>query len=214
MITMATNGPAVRNGEKSLAPPSPADNERIVFESQIRECFGRVAYSHKTHEKMAERRSQTLRVIKWIQIILSALTSGGAIAAIIDEVHPAFPIATAILAVATLIVNSYVKDIDPGADAQRHREAASDIWNIREAYLSLLTDTRDETILIDLLRERRDGLQARLHKIYRSSPHTDGKAYGEAQNALKNSEDLTFSDEEIDAFLPRPLRRTVIPKEE
>jgi hypothetical protein len=107
-----------------------------------------------------------------------------------------------------LILNSYVKDVDPGQLAQKHREAASDIWNVREAYLSLLTDISDRNFAIIDLRKRRDELQSQLHKIYRSSPNTDGKAYGQAQNALKNNEDLTFSDTEIDAFLPGPLKRT------
>ncbi|MGY4566942.1 SLATT domain-containing protein [Bradyrhizobium sp. USDA 3256] len=101
------------------------------------------------------------------------------------------------------------KDIDPGEVAQKHREAASDIWNIREAYLSLLADIRDPSLSLAELRQRRDDLQAQLHKIYRIAPHTDGKAYGKAQDALKNKEDLTFTDAEIDAFLPAPLKRSV-----
>jgi hypothetical protein len=79
---------------------------------------------------------------------------------------------------------------------------------LRNAYLSLLTDIRDKNFAVVDLRKRRDDLQAQLHKIYRSAPNTDGKAYGQAQNALKNNEDLTFSDAEIDAFLPAPLKRT------
>jgi hypothetical protein len=59
------------------------------------------------------------------------------------------------------------------------------------------------------LRQRRDDLQMQLHKIYRIAPHTNIKAYGKAQDALKNKEDLTFTDSEIDAFLPAPLKRTV-----
>jgi hypothetical protein len=35
-------------------------------------------FSHKTHEKMAERHSSWLRRFKWLQIILAALTAGGA----------------------------------------------------------------------------------------------------------------------------------------
>jgi hypothetical protein len=52
------------------------------------------------------------------------------------------PYATALLSVSLLIVNSYVKELKPGQDAQLHREAASDIWNIRQSYLSLLTERR------------------------------------------------------------------------
>ena len=66
-------------------------------------------------------------------------------------------------------MNSYAKDLDPGAAAQKHREAASDIWNIREAYLSLLTDIRDPAIALEPLRQQRDELQSALHKIYRAA---------------------------------------------
>nr|WP_246754448.1 SLATT domain-containing protein [Bradyrhizobium diazoefficiens] len=174
----------------------------------MRESFGRCAYTHKTHEKMAEGYAARLGHIKLCQIILSALTTGGAVGVIFDRNSLIYPYATALLAIALLILNSYVKDIDPGEAAQKHREAASDIWNIREAYLSLLADIRDGAISLAALRQRRDDLQAQLHKIYRIAPHTDGKAYGRAQDALKNREDLTFSESEIDAFLPAPLKRT------
>lgn len=191
-----------------MAPSIRPEDERFALESQVRECFGRVAYTHKTHEKMAERHARGFRNVKWLQIILSALTAGGAIGVIFDKASPWLPYATAALSIATLILNSYMKDLDPGAAAQKHREAASDVWNVREAYLSLLTDIRDPAIPLDVLRKRRDGLQASLHNIYRAAPHTDGTAYAEAQDALKNREDLTFSDEEIDKFLPASLRRS------
>jgi len=78
---------------------------------------------------------------------------------------------------------------------------------VREAYLSLLTDIRDQNFSLIDLRARRDELQNQLHAIYKAAPHTNGKAYSEAQNALQNREDLTFTDAEIDAFLPGPLKR-------
>jgi hypothetical protein len=184
-----------------------AESERHFLESQIRECFGRCAYSHKTQEKMAERCSTRLRAVKWLQIVLSALITGGVLGVIFSEDSRYFEYGTLFLSVAMLILNSYVKDIDPGELAQKHREAASDIWNIREAYLSLLADIRDPGFMLSELRSRRDELQSKLHKIYRSAPHTDSKAYGEAQSALKEAEDLTFSDEEIDTLLPTSLRR-------
>jgi SMODS and SLOG-associating 2TM effector domain family 4 len=156
---------------------------------------------------MAERASLWLWRVKWTQIILSALTTGGAIGVVFDKNSAVFPLATAFLSISMLILNSYVKDVDPGQEAQKHREAASDIWNVREAYLSLLADIRDQAFTLADLRTRRDELQNELHAIYRGAPHTNGKAYGQAQDALKNKEDLTFTDAEIDAFLPGPLRR-------
>jgi hypothetical protein len=58
------------------------------------------------------------------------------------------------------------------------------------------------------LRAWRDEPQTQLHKIYKSAPRADDEAYGKAQTALKESEELTFLDAEIEVFLPAPLRRT------
>lgn len=42
----------------------------IAFEDLVRECFGRVVYTHKTHERMADRCAATLRRYKMAQIAL------------------------------------------------------------------------------------------------------------------------------------------------
>jgi hypothetical protein len=132
----------------------------------------------------------------------------GAVAVIMSKDNPYYPYVTLALSLFGLIVNSYMKDLDPGQAAQKHRETAADLWNIRESYLSLLTDIRDATVPMKDLRARRDELQRQLHHIYLIAPHTDGKAYGEAQDRLKNKEDLTFSEKEIDLMLPTTLRRS------
>lgn len=38
--------------------------ELAALEAQIRECFGRVIYTHKTHSKMADRAASTLKWLK------------------------------------------------------------------------------------------------------------------------------------------------------
>jgi hypothetical protein len=60
---------------------------------------------------------------------------------------------------------------------------------------------------LEKLQEGRDVLLKRLGSVYRESPSTNHRAYKKAQKALKVSEDLTFEDREIDAFLPRELKR-------
>ena len=157
---------------------------------------------------MADGCSMRLRHLKWGQIILSALTAAGAVGVVFDRSSAFFTYGTVLLSVCMLILNSYAKDLNPGAETQKHREAAADLWNVRESYLSLLTDIRDAAVSLAQLRTRRDELQAALHKIYKSAPRTDDEAYGKAQTALKDNEELTFSDAEIDVFLPVPLRRT------
>lgn len=177
----------------------------------MRECYGRCAYTHKIHEKMAERLADHQWYAKWFNIILSALITGGAVTAVFRAdtgLLQYSEYATAGLAVLSLIYNAYQKDLDPGALAQRHRETASDIWNVRESYLSLITDALNSAIPTDDLRAKRDELQANLYEIYRAAPFTDGKAYKKAQGSLKHNEELMFSDKEIDDMLPTTLRRS------
>lgn len=102
-------------------------------------------------------------------------------------------------------MSTYLKNFDLGSIAQKHSDAASKLWNIRERYLSLLTDlpASDRNAAV----KRRDELQAALVSIYQSAPQTSAMAYREAQDRLKNREDLTFIPEEIDHFLPPSLKR-------
>jgi len=39
------------------------------------------------------------------------------------------------------------------------------------------------------------------------APDTSSKAYSMAQGALKIKEEMSFTDDEIDQFLPKPLRK-------
>jgi len=157
---------------------------------------------------MADNCANTLRWLKIAQIVVSALTASGAlIAAIFDPVWA--KIATAVLSLITLILSGYMKGFDPGGTAQKHRDAAASIWPVRESYLSLLTDMKGGAISYEEASKRRDELQAKLAAIYKGAPQTDSKAYAAAQKALKDNEEYTFSDKEIDYFLPTSLRNQV-----
>ena len=102
----------------------------------------------------------------------------------------------------------YTKDYNLAELAQKHRRAASDIWLIREKYQSLITDLVVGGKPLETIQQARDALMEDLHSVYSDAPSTTYKAYKKAQQALKYSEDMTFSDEEIDAFLPSELKRS------
>lgn len=178
-----------------------------IIESQIRECFGRVVWSHKTHEKCADIISSRHNTIKIIQLVLSALTTTGVLVAVFGENAPV-GIATAILSAILFGINAYVKGYDLGEIAQKHSDSASDLWGIREKYLSLITDLNAETLSLEQIVDTRNDLQEQLSSIYKGSPRTISKAYIDATKALKINEELTFSDKEIDLFLPKELRKS------
>jgi len=180
-------------------------DSRAILEGQLRECFGRVVYSHKTHEKCADILLSRLARIKLWQIILSAITTGGFVAAVFGAGNVGAA-AGIIVSTALLVLNAYTKDYDLGELAQKHKQSANDLWIIREKYLSLITDLRMREKPIEKLQQVRDDLLEELHNTYSGAPSTTFQAYRKAQEALKKLEDMTFSDEEIDAFLPKALK--------
>jgi conflict system pore-forming effector with SLATT domain len=193
-----------------MEPHSKTDDtpdSRAVFEGQVRECFGRVVYSHKTHEKCADILLARLSNIKLAQIILSALTTGGFVAAFFGESQIG-AIAVVLLSTSLLVLNAYVKDYDLGELAQKHRQSGNELWLIREKYITLITDIRMGERPIEGLQEERDQLLEELHAVYSGAPSTTYKAYRKAQEALQKFEDMTFEDKEIDAFLPKELKRS------
>jgi hypothetical protein len=181
-------------------------DDALVLEGQLRECYGRVVYSHKTHEKCADILLKRHGLIKVSQIVLSALVTGGIISTFFGTGNCGAAVSV-VLSTMLLALNSYTKDYDLGEIAQKHRHAGSNLWIIREKYLSLLTDIRVGDVPLDVVRERRDELTNELHGVYAGAPSTNYKAYKKAQEALKNLEDMTFSNDEIDAFLPQELKR-------
>ena len=179
---------------------------RNLLEGQLREQYGRVVYSHKTHEKCADVLIERHDRIRLWQIILSALTTAGFVG-LAFSAEAAAAMAGALLSTGLLILNSYTKRYDLGELAQKHRQAGSDLWLIREHYFSLLVDVRMLEKPLEALQQKRDELVQQLYEIYRGAPSTNYKAYVRAQKALQQLGDMTFSDAEIDAFLPIELKR-------
>lgn len=183
-----------------------ASEAEPFLEAQIRECFGRVVYSHKTHEKCADILLARLSWLKHTQIVLSVLVSGTLLTEL-NGTHASKGVVPAILSTVLVFINLYFKNYNYGQIAQTHKETADRLWNIRESYLSLLTDLTADILTTSQITDRRDKLQKELATVYSRAPRTNSSAYRKAQQALQYNEDLTFSTEEIDAFLPAILKK-------
>jgi hypothetical protein len=184
----------------------PSRDPRDLLEGQLRDSYGRVVYSHKTHEKCADLLLTRLARIKFWQITLSAMTAAGFIAAVFGSSQLGAGLGL-VVSTCLIALNAYTKDYDLGELAQKHKQAASDLWAVREKYLSLLTDLSGKNVPLQQVQSRRDELIEDLHAVYAGAPSTTFQAYKNAQAALKIFEDMTFSDAEIDAFLPKELHR-------
>lgn len=184
---------------------SPTNGPRATsLESQLREMYGRAAYTHKTHEKMADGYISRYRFIKTVEIALSAAAASSLLLAVFGDSRTG-TIVGAVLSTILLGLTLYFKEASLGEQAQKHTVVASKLWGVRESLLSLLVDMNDGRPLEEV-RTQRDRLNEQLEDIYRGAPRTDGQAYRRAQRALKHSEELYFSEVELDKLLPKDLR--------
>lgn len=177
-----------------------------ILESQLRENYGKIVYSHKTQEKCADLLTTRNNRIKNLQILLAALITTGLLVRVFKGQEWALIVST-ILSAIQFALTSFLKEYNLGETIQKHATAALELLDIREEYLSLLTDVKAGLISTEDVIKRREELQEDLSKTYKGSPRTFSRAYLKAQKALQKDEELTFSDEEIDNFLPRPLRK-------
>lgn len=197
-------------------PTQPSPNNQspdvIILESQVRECFGRVVWSQKIHEKRSDLYEEQLKTLKISQIILSAATTTSLLTSAIANNRIATIVGT-IFSTIVLAITIYTKDYDLGQMAKRHADAANKLWDVRESYISLIADIKTGSLTLDEIKSRRDEIQDSLSLVYKNSPRTNYKAYERASKALNKAgkvnvgEEMTLSDEEIDRFLPHDLRR-------
>lgn len=180
------------------------NSQGYKLESQIREAYGRVTYSQTCHDKFINQTVKLDNNIKIWQIVLSGVTTSGFVVSIFSNNNIA-NILGAIVSLALLILNTYIKNFDLSGIAREHKKASDLLWKIREEYVSLLIDF--EMLEADEIIKKRDELQERTWEVYSNSPRTNAKSYKAAQKALKSEEEQTFSEDEIDIMLPNSIRR-------
>lgn len=180
------------------------NSQGYKLESQIREAYGRVTYSQTCHDKFINQTVKLDNNIKIWQIVLSGVTTSGFVMSIFLNNNIA-NILGAIVSLALLILNTYIKNFDLSGIAREHKKASDLLWKIREEYVSLLIDF--EMLEADEIIKKRDELQERTWEVYSNSPRTNAKSYKAAQKALKSEEEQTFSEDEIDIMLPNSIRR-------
>lgn len=98
---------------------------------------------------------------------------------------------------------NYKKEYKIQDEINQHRNAANALWDIRESYISLLTDY--DILENDDIRHQRDVLCKKVSEVNNNYPATDSKSYRAAQKALKKDEEQTFKEGEIDSILPNRI---------
>ncbi|SRR6266480_793854 len=171
----------------------------------VREEYGRLAYTFKTHQKMIDMLNEQIKYQKIASAVLISLTAGGTIDILLSNAFWS-KVITLILSALALCLTIYQLSTNIDRVVDQHRITARALWLLREKYIHLVSDIKSSSIGEEEARKIRDELTQRVEQVYESAPDTNAKAYRAAKTALKDNEELTFSVKELDLLLPETLR--------
>lgn len=183
-------------------------DEKLLAE--VRFQFAQSVFNHSIQEMAASRKDRYAKYFVLVQLVLTssviivlALQAAG-----VKELW--INIVGIVSAAADLIF--MITDLNFGYSKQaaQHRVAAQKFLSLRGQYLSLITDIMSGSRKKGTLSEKRDSLNE-IYRFLSDSPNANSKDYVAAQKGLntageENGEQFTWSDAEIDQFLPEQLR--------
>lgn len=194
------------------------DEERMIklLNSQIRNYYGNVFWTHKIHEKDADTFRAWNNILKIAQIVLSAFSTTGLVYIMlgVDKSTTvadnylcirAAAIISALLSALLVIVNSLSKGYDLGELSASHGATAVKLLDIREEYLSLLYDIKGRNVSVEIIQKRRDKLKENTLAIYANAHRTTSYGYKEAAKAIENGEPF-FTKDSLNKILPIDLQ--------
>jgi hypothetical protein len=174
----------------------------------VRQNFASVVWTHKIQEKQADIYAEQYAKLQTVNIIAASVTSCGIISTIFagDSLQLVLKIITALLSFATLCITAYFKSFDLQTFGKANKEAANQFLIIRNELLQIIGDIhlRDESV--EDIEDNFKEIMQRLNNLYLSAPSTTDKAVKRASQALNCKNEYTYSENEIDRFLPVSLR--------
>lgn len=177
-----------------------------VLEDVVRDSYSGVVWSHKIQEKQSDIYAERFKVMETINIGAASLTSVGIIALIFTD--PLWlKLISALISFATVYITAYFKSFDLQKLVASHKATANKLISIRDKYKVLLTEIKLQSDSVENLLIKYNQLVKETDAIYLETPSTTDEAVERASEALKVKKDNTFSNEEIDSFLPISLRR-------
>ncbi len=177
----------------------------------IRQSFANTVFTHKVHEVAAELQEDKSFWVKIINIFLVSLVLAFLFlqtkfpeSIIFSYVGVGITISEIIFLIVQLTFSFENRAIS-------HKNSALKFLGLRDSYRLLITDVMNGSIKKSEIIYQRDRLQKEYQIISELAPQTGNKEYTKAQKKLNKrgaiqGEEFTWSDEEIDWFLPEELR--------
>lgn len=166
------------------------EENKKVLKKQITELAANVQYTYMAHWVIVNRLNTQYLIIKIIQIVLTALSTGGFMASIMTSI-PQFSWVGGLTSAMALGINLYMLNFRISDIIKQHTDAANELWEVKEKYKSLLVDF--ECIGINDIRKNRDVLIMDVSRINKAYPGTTAKSFKQSQ---KNLAKYQFDDGE------------------
>lgn len=182
------------------------DEKRFALESQTRMLFHGAVWSHKIQEVEADRLSCQYRILEFITICTSAVTTSGVVGALFIN-NRIVQILTAICSVLSLFSSIYCKNVDFKQRAKEHKITALRFLDVREKFVVLLRKLRFSDVPTDDLEKEFEELLCQYNSASETMGETSPQAARIADKAFKKNRDYSYNDAKIDVFLSPELRR-------
>jgi hypothetical protein len=187
-------------------------NEKLL--ANVRFYFAQSVFNSRCHFIAMDRLAKKEKVISIFIGIVSAITIISLILQIVGlekNCQKIINIAAYLGLLTTafsLIFQQFNKD-DRTTEIFQHKIYAEKYKALRDEYMSLIEEIMSNSILEDQLRNKRDKFQNHYSSIGEFAPNIEIVDYEQAQIGLgilkNNKEEFTWSDSEIDKFLPKQL---------
>lgn len=180
-------------------------NEYQILLDEVRQNFASVVWTHKIQEKQADYYRKKYTRLETTNIIVAAVTSCGILSLLFCDAF-ATKIITAILSFITLSITAYFKSFDIKSQEKQNKEYANKFLVIRNKLMHIICDIHLKHGTVSEISSNYSKIIEELNELYISAPPTSEEAVNLASEALKIRNDNTYTEEEIDSFLPKSLR--------
>jgi hypothetical protein len=178
--------------------------------SIIRQSFANTVFTHKVQEIAVENKENRSFYIKIINIVLVSVVL---VLLLVQAYYPEEVIISSLASGVTIAeIIFLIIQLFFNLDQQviHHKNSALEYMGLRDEYKSLIADIMSNNVSNKNLLDKRDSLQNKYLSIGKLSPQTGRKEYERAQIRLNKivveGEDFTWSEKEINRFLPERLK--------
>ena len=171
----------------------------------VRQQYASVVWTHKIQEKQADIYFKSYNRLETINIIFASITSCGIISTIFCEELYA-KIGTMFCSLVTLAITAYYKSFDLKSIGYRNKSTANELLVIRNKLLRIIADIHIHRKSYQEIEADFSRVMESLDHLYINAAQTTENAVKIAMKGLSDREEYTYSNEEIDRFLPPMLR--------